>query len=536
MNASNNDLLRTIFRNSFWSTFSVVASPILVFLFGGLTIRYVGLEAAGFSMAVGSILAIAGQFGTLGIGDAVLPAMAAAIGAGDRDRVRRLIGTLLLAALVSSCITAAAIVTFAGPIVAWTRTSIPPGVATTFILMSAVSTILGSLSNAMMGILRSASRHDIVTKTILPLSLSSGITGCILVPMFPSLMTVALISFCGALITLPIFFTLARRVVPETVRPAFSLVEIPSLARYGFWISLTRILSAMTGGIDDLAITAACGAAALPPWSICKKLWLTIHNFLAQHVEHLIPTLGAVREKSRQTFESINSGMHWYVAVVAAAGYTFMAWGGPAIIAAAAGGRVAALCEIPLSAYSLLGIFYAINIIPVISAMALSDAKPGFFISLFSSSAQLLALVLLVRTMGVPAAYYAPLFAIPFLLGTLGISSSRLLDPRLVWKRIGPVLVPMTFGLAGIASSLFAPATVTLLQRAAVGAVLAPSIFALVIAAEHCLGLNAEPHRHLARVVRHAAGLAGSIPRTVRGLLFPDRIEKGLPEEGGKAV
>jgi O-antigen/teichoic acid export membrane protein len=536
MTHSNQDLLRTIFRNSFWGTFASVASPILAFLFGGLTIRYVGIEAAGFSMAVGSILGIAGQFGTLGIGDAILPAMAAAIAAGDRLRVRRLIGTLLLATAFSSCITAAAIVTFAGPIIDWTRTSIPSSVANAFIAITAVTTIVGSLTGTMMGILRSACRHDLVTKTVLPLSILSGVTGCILVPLFPSLLTVALIGCCGGLITLPIFFTLARRIVPETVRPAFSLAEFPSLARYGFWISLTRILSAMMGGVDDLVITAACGAAALPPWSICKKLCLTVHTFLAQHVEHLIPTLGAVREKSRQTFESINAAMHWYVAVVAAAGYTFMAWAGPAIIAATAGSRVAGLCEIPLSSCCIVGILLALNIIPVISALALSDAKPGFVISLFSNSAQLVALVLLVRTMGVPAAYYAPLFAIPFFVATLGTSSARLLDPGLAWQRIRPVLVPAAYGLAGVAASLLVPTTVTLLQRAAVGALLAPCVLALIIATEYCLGINAEPHRQLIRVLRHAFSLAGIFPRALRGILFPGTIEKVMSEDGRNAV
>ncbi len=532
MTHSNHDLLRTIFRNSFWGTFASVASPILAFLFGGLTIRYVGIEAAGFSMAVGSILGIAGKFGTLGIGDAILPAMAAAIGVGDRLRIRMLIGALLLASAFSSCITAAAIVTFAGPIIAWTRTTIPSGVAITFIAITAVSTIVGSLSGTMMRILGSACRHDLITKTGLPLSIIVGIAGCILVPLFPSLMTVALIGCCSSLVSLAIFFTLARRVVPETVQPAFSLAEIPSLARYGFWISLTRVLTAMTGGIDDLTITAACGAAALPPWSICKKLLMTVHTFLAQHVEHLIPTLGSVREKSRQTFESINAGMHWYVVVLAAAGYTFAAWSGPAIIAAAAGSKVAALCEIPLSSYSVFGIFISLSIIPVISSMALSDAKPGFVISLVVNCSQLLALVLLAQNMGVPAAYYAPLFAIPFLVAALGTSSERLLDHELVWQRIRPVLVPLVYGLAGVAMSLGVPPTVTLLQRAAVGAVLATCVLALIIATEHCLGINAEPHRQLARVARHALGLAGGVFRA----LVPGRIEKGLPEEGGKAV
>jgi len=536
MTPSNHDLLRTIFRNSFWGTFASVASPILVFLFGGLTIRYVGIEAAGFSMVVGSILGIAAQFGTLGIGDAVLPAMAAAIGVGDRQRVRRLIGTLLLAAIVSSCVTAAALVTFAGPLVTWTRTSVPFQVATTFIAISAVSTVVGSLSGTMMNIVRAASRHDLVTKTVLPLSFLSGIVGCILVPLFPSLMTVALIGCCSSLLNLPIFFALARRIVPETVRPVFSLAEIPSLARYGFWISLTRLLSAMTGGIDDLVITAACGAAAVPPWSICKKILLTVHTFLAQHTEHLIPTLGTVHEKSRQTFDSISAAMHWYVVVVAAAGYTFVAWAGPAVIAAAAGEKVAALCEIPLSAYSIFGIALALNIIPVISAMALSDAKPGFLVSLFYNFALLSGLVLLVRTMGVPAAYYAPLFAVPFLVAAVGASSTRLYDPGLARRRLQPVLVPVACGLAGVAASLMVPVTLTLMQRAAVGVCLAPVMIALAILTEHLLGINGQAHRQLLRVIRHALEIVFGLPRAFLGRLSPGSLGDSLPADRHKTI
>lgn len=521
MTQSNHELLRTIFRNSFWGTFASVASPILAFLFGGLTIRYVGIEAAGFSMVVGSILGMAAQFGTLGIGEAILPAMAAAIGGGDRDRVRRLIGTLLVAAAVSSCVTAAALVTFAGQLVAWTQTSVPSDVASTFIAISALSTVVGSLSGTMMNIVRAASRHDLVTKTVLPLSFLSGVVGCILVPLFPSLLTVALIGCCSSLVNLPVFFTLARRVVPETVRPAFSTTEIPSLARYGFWMSLTKLFAAMTGGVDDLVITAACGAAAVPPWSIGKKILLTVHTFLAQHTEHLVPTLGTVHEKSRQTFDSICAAMHWYVVVVAAAGYTFVAWAGPAVVAAAAGEKVAALCEIPLAAYSIFGIALAMNIIPVISAMALSDAKPGFLVSVLINISTLTALVLLVHTMGVPAAYFAPLFAAPFIVVALGTSSSRLFDPRLARQRLQPVLVPAVCGLTGVVASLISPATLTLVQRAAVGACLAPVMIGLVIVGEHILGINAQAHQQLLRVARHALGIAFGLSRVFLGRLLP---------------
>ena len=516
MTTPDQDLLRTIFRNSFWSIFSSVSGPVLSFLFGGLTIRYVGIEAAGFSLAVGAVMGIAGRFGTLGIGDAIVPAMAAALGVGDRPRVRRLWGTLLAAALAYSGIAAALLVTCAGAIVAWTRTTVPSEVAIRFIMITAISTISGAIAGCMTVALTAASRQDLVTKISFPLSFLSGVVGCVLVPLFPSLVTVALVGCCTSLISLPVWFYLARSSVPETTRPVFSLVEVPALARYGAWISLTRLLGAMTGGIDELVITGTLGAAAVPPWSICKRLAATIHTFLAQHTEHLIPTLGSIRDRSRQTFDSINSGMHWYVVLIAATGYTFITWAGPAIIAAAAGAKVAILCEIPLFAYGLAGIFWALNIIPVISAMALSDARPAFVIALGVNTAQLLAVVLLARNMGTPAVYIAPVVAIPVLIASLGATGARLFDPGLIWLRVRPVFIPAVLGIIGILAAWATPAGFTIVERMGVGAVLAAAIPPITIAIERLLGVNAQAHGQLFRVIRHAIGLLENALRTIR--------------------
>ncbi|NDC62581.1 MAG: hypothetical protein EBZ59_01015 [Planctomycetia bacterium] len=518
----DHDLFRTIFRNSFWSTFTSVASPLITFLFGGLTIRYLGVEASGFSTAVGALSGIIGQVGSLGLSDAVLPALAAAIGAGDRAKVRRLVGVVLSVAVFSSCLTAAAILTFAASIVAWTKTSVPPGIALQYIAISAASTFLSALSNAMVIILRSASRYDLVTKASLPFSLLTGVIGCTVVPLFPSLQTVALIGFCSALLGLPLLFTLARGVVPETARPIFTLAEIPALARYGFWTLLSRLISVMTGGADDLVIAAGCGAAALPPWTISKRAVGTVHAFLAQHVEHLIPTLGSMREKSRQAFDRLAAGMHWYVVVMAAVSYTLVAWAGPAAIAAVAGGEVAALCRISLLAVCLNGLAMSMVIIPIISAMAMSDAKPNFVLGLLNNVAVLSAIVLLSRTLGAPAVYMAGAAVVPCAFVAVGMSSTRLFDPALAWQRIAPVLVPLACGLAGILTTWAAPPAFSFLQRAVVGAMAAPATLFVVLAVERLLGLNAEAHRQLFRVARHALGLVGRM----LGLFRPTRPQR----------
>ena len=89
--------LRSIIaRNTAWSALAVVATPFLAFLFGGLTLRYLGLEIAGYGLAVGAIYSIAARFGTLGLGQAILPRLAVALTTRDDQRARSLIGILLI--------------------------------------------------------------------------------------------------------------------------------------------------------------------------------------------------------------------------------------------------------------------------------------------------------------------------------------------------------------------------------------------------------------------------------------------------------
>lgn len=506
MTSLDRDLVRTIIRNSFWSTFGSIAGPLIAFVFGGLTIRYVGIEAAGFSTAIWAILAIAGQLGSLGIVEAAVPALAAAIGNADRDRVRRLVGVVLCVGLVSSSVIGMTLVACSGPVIAWTRTSVSADTAKAFVVLSAASAIPGALSGAMIIILRSASRYDVVTKITLPLSVMTGIMGCVLVPMFPSLLTVALVGIGSSLVGLPVLVAVACRVVPETSRPRLAWSEFPILARTGLWFSLTRLLAVMTGGADDLMIAGGCGAAALPPWTICKRLWMTLHTFLAQHVEHLVPTLGGVHGRSKEVFDRIGAGMHWYVTVVAAAGYTCLAWAGPVIVAMVAGEGVATLCTTPLFAFSITGLFWAMNIIPVISAMARSDSRPAFAVALTANCAQLTALAFLLRTWGVPTIYLAPLIAIPMLIGCLGASGARLCDIGLIGRRVLPVVVPLTCGLVFILASVLTATTWTATSRAIVGVGLAVMVPILTIVTEQCLGVNAEQHRYVQQAIVHVVG------------------------------
>ena len=189
--STSKGLMQTVLRNSVWSTMAVVASPILQFLFGGLTLRYVGVEATGFSLAVAAALGIAARVGTFGIGEAALPAIASALAAGHERRVQRLIGVVLTVFLVSSVATAATMLACTSLIVQWSKVPVTTTTATTFVAISCLTHIVSQVNLALVTILRSAGRYDLVTAITTPLTLVSGVVACVLVPLFPSLTTVA---------------------------------------------------------------------------------------------------------------------------------------------------------------------------------------------------------------------------------------------------------------------------------------------------------------------------------------------------------
>jgi O-antigen/teichoic acid export membrane protein len=508
-------LANTILRNSAWSTFAVIAQPVLQFLFGGLTIRYVGMEAMGFSLTVAAVLGIAGRFGTCGIGEAALPAIADSIACGDDRRVRRLIGAVLAVFGVSSIVTAVLLASSAGRLVEWSDALVGKSTAVTFIGITCLSYVLGQITHALMTILRAAGRYDLVTIITTPLTLVTGIIACIVVPLAPSLTSVALVGLVSAVAGSLTTLFVASRAVPALCRPLAGLSELPSLARYGSWLVLTGAFAALTGGVDDLVIAWGCGATAVPPWAIAKRLWLTAHTFLGQHAEHLIPTLGSLRNTDRSSFDSVSSAMHWYVVLLAAVGYTLFAWAGEAIVAIVAGSSVASLCQPPIFAYSLYGIGLATLIIPVIAALAEGASRPAFVVAVLTNSAQLAAVYGIAITLGAPSVYYAPLAALPALLLATGTTSTSLFDPRSARSRIQPIAAPLIFGVLGVVSSTAAPIAMTGWHRIAAGGVLAVVVFMSTIGVERLLSINTTFHLQLARVVKHA--IDGVARVTLRG-------------------
>lgn len=491
-----------ILRNTAWSTFAVIASPVLVLLFGGLTLRYLGLEQAGYALTVSAVLSLAGRFATFGIGGAALPSIAAAIAANDNIRIRKLTGLLLIVFALSSTATAIILWSVTPWFDSWAQCKLPQKVAENYILVCGLGHVLTQINLALTTMLRAANRYDLVTFATTPLAFATGAALCILLPVFPSLITVAALSATASLIGMGITAWLALKAIPQLGQPLPGFGELPALVRYGGWLLMSSAFTSLSSGVDDLVIVGVCGPAAVPPWAIGKRFWMTIHTFLAQHVEHLIPLLGSLRLAEANQMNRIAATMHWYVMSLAAAAFVAMAWSGEAVVGLVAGKDVAFECRVALLTFSWFGLGFALAIVPVTLALAKGVPRAAFEAAVILQLALFVPLCILAWSHGIAWLYYAPGFGVPLLPIATVATAARVgqSHPFRVWFK--PVAVPLAIasiiiGLAGVPVGLPLATTIWL------GALLSIAVLGGIILIEKCLGVNQDCHRQLSLVLAH---------------------------------
>lgn len=517
---ASGNVVGTVFRNTVWSVFSVIATPILVFLFGGLTLRYLGMEKAGFALTVSAVFGVSGRFATCGMGQAALPALASAIGSGDTHRASSVSGILFFVFAASSVIPATLFAMTAPWFVQWVAIPLKATEATYYVTLCGLAHVLSQLALAAHIALRAANRYDLVTVVTAPLAFLTGLTACVVLPAFPSLLTMALINLGAATLGLLLALVATSRNAPLLLRWHPRCVDVPPLFRYGKWLFLGNLVASCTSGVDDLFIAATCGPASVPPWAIGKRLWLTLHTFLAQHIEHLVPLLSSMQGDRQDRIVRISRAMHWYIMVVAAIACVTLAWGGVAVVAVVAGESVAAFCLPSIQAFSVYCLCFALFIVPVTRGLAAGLSRLAFDVSATQQLSILFSVVVLAAVFGAPSVYYAPIFAVPFLSIALILVGVRLGESHPLAEWVTPVGIPLGLGGILIGLSAILAAHVPPRQGFWVGIFLAVMIVPATLGLERFLGLNRDLHTELRSVSATLLQTAKKRTRVLLGKAF----------------
>jgi len=502
---STSGLARTVARNTAWSAFAAVASPLLMFLFGGLTIRYVGLEAAGISVVTASIFGVAARLTLLGVSEAFIPRMAAAIAANDQHETKTLFGTVVAFSTAMAAATAILVTGCWFLVVDRSPATALPKDTGAFLVVASLTHVVTTVQNVFAGVLRSAQRFDLLSAFTVPISFLTGLCGCLILPAFPRLTTVAAVGFLGAVASLAAAAFLARRTAPDIARPLLAVKTLVPLIRYGAWITLANLLSVLTASVDSLVLAAFCGTAAVAPYNIGKQLFVTGHTMLLQQTEHIGPTLSALGDAQRDTADRIAGGMLWLTALLAAVGYTFIAWAGPVLVDAIAGDAVAHLSRVAIQSYAAYGLVMSLLIVPVTIGMASGFPKLTFLVGLAVGPSLLVGIAMLGYFDGVPAVYLAPMLAIPGLFLLLGTTPHDLCDTGVLSSRLAVIAAPLALAIVAIGTSAMMNLGSNHPARLATAAVIGVDMIPAVLGLEHVLQRNRDLHATAWRLLRATA-------------------------------
>jgi O-antigen/teichoic acid export membrane protein len=502
---STSGLARTVARNTAWSAFAAVASPLLMFLFGGLTIRYVGLEAAGISVVTASIFGVAARLTLLGVSEAFIPRMAAAIAANDQHETKTLFGTVVAFSTAMAAATAILVTGCWFLVVDRSPATALPKDTGAFLVVASLTHVVTTVQNVFAGVLRSAQRFDLLSAFTVPISFLTGLCGCLILPAFPRLTTVAAVGFLGAVASLAAAAFLARRTAPDIARPLLAVKTLVPLIRYGAWITLANLLSVLTASVDSLVLAAFCGTAAVAPYNIGKQLFVTGHTMLLQQTEHIGPTLSALGDAQRDTADRIAGGMLWLTALLAAVGYTFIAWAGPVLVDAIAGDAVAHLSRVAIQSYAAYGLVMSLLIVPVTIGMASGFPKLTFLVGLAVGPSLLVGIAMLGYFDGVPAVYLAPMLAIPGLFLLLGTTPHDLCDTGVLSSRLAVIAAPLALAIVAIGTSAMMNLGSNHPARLATAAVIGVGMIPAVLGLEHVLQRNRDLHATAWRLLRATA-------------------------------
>jgi len=502
---SESGLARTIARNTAWSAFAAIASPLLMFLFGGLTIRYVGLEAAGISVIMSSIFGVAARLTLLGVAEAFIPHMAAAIAADDQLAKKTLFGTVVAFTTGVAAATAILVMACWFLVVDRSPTTTLPKDMDTFLVVVSVTHIVTTVQNVFASVLRSAQRFDLLSAFTVPISFLTGLCGCLILPALPLLTTVATVGLLGAAASLAAAALMARRTVPDIMRPLLAVKTLVHLIRYGAWITLASLLSVLTTSVDALVLAAFCGAAAVAPYHIGKQLFVTGHTMLLQQTEHIGPTLSALGNARRDTADRIARGMLWLTVLLAAVGYSFIAWAGPVLVDTIAGHAVAHFGRVAIQSYAAYGLFMSLLIVPVTSGIATGFTRLAFLVGLVVGPCLLVGIATLGYFAGAPAVYLSPMLAIPGLILLLGTTPLHLCDTGVLSRRLAVIAAPLTLATVAIYVSALINPGLSSPNRLVTAAVIGVAMIPAVLGIERVLHRNHDLHATAWRLLQ--AGL-----------------------------
>ena len=515
-------LLDKTVKNSVFVTAGAVAQFGLSLLFAGLTIRYLGIERAGFFMALQALLGINSLVGGQAFRGAAIQRLASLAGQGDWSACRQVVGTLVTMNAVLGGVLALVLMVSFPWVFPWSK------LALTFkedALWTTVVVALTFFTDQVAGAYRvtydSRQRFDLVSFNSTVFGFLQNMVRLSVLKLCPTMSAVALGGFVVNLLWLAYDCRLVSNLLSGWVRPSWYWPHLRPMLRLSCWGWLAYTAGFLYDNLDRIVLTSFLGSAALPYYALPHRFALNLHAMLSSQLYFIFPMFAGSAADPKTTIRGVEDRLRWFVSAASCSLFGALALVGPWGMSVLVGSEFAGKATLPLYLACLYGCVHSQQIVYFYSTWAVGSPAPNVVSDAIAAICIIVSACFLIPPLGFIGANVAHLWRLPYIVvhtywcrRVLGISGTVLS----VWRPyMSPILA--TGAWLAVANLLTLHVPAASVWSAAVGVGSAPIAFLILWLMEERLWPDAarwQTAREAAALLARKFGMRlGSVFKTV---------------------
>ncbi|CAA6696225.1 MULTISPECIES: lipopolysaccharide biosynthesis protein [unclassified Lentimonas] len=378
---------QSILKTSGYAGAANLVELILALLTAGLSIRFLGLEDAGFFLFFESLMQVNGGLFNLGFQSAVTKHAGQAIAECDEPLARRFFQVGMSFDLLLVALPCVIIVCLAPQIIEWSDYAGSTTTAVTYIYLACGALVLSKIQQVLTTGLMIRHAYGLlssfrIASNILTNGLRIGVL--IIAPSLPALgMTNAGVLAIGSTF-LAVVFVRKNHYIP---RFYFGKKELSQLWSFTKWEYVWSLCSMLTSNMDRILIVKYFGLAVLPIYSMAKRVLILGHRFISGFTDYLFPILAGKSDADRATMiQNMDYSLRWSLYGLAALLYGSAIILGPVLLNLVVGNDFGSRAQPYIIGFSLVGWIYLMDILPYHVARASARTYINTTIMLLSTT------------------------------------------------------------------------------------------------------------------------------------------------------
>jgi O-antigen/teichoic acid export membrane protein len=340
-------------------------------LTAGLSIRFLGLEDAGFFLFFESLMRVNGGLFNLGFQSAVTKHAGQALAEGQQDQARRFFEVGMSYDLIVVLLPCMLLLGLAPLVVEWSGYSGNPTAALTYIYLSCAALILSKCQQVFTTGLMIRHAYGVVSSFRIGANILSNVMRIGILLCIPSLPALGATNAAVLLLGGGILATLCVRQNGFVPRLRFARKELSQLWNFSKWEYIWSLCSMLTSNMDRILIVNYLGLGVLPVYSMAKRVLTLGHRFIAGFTDYLFPMLSGQSDANRATMlERMDYSLRWALYGAAALIYGSASILGPTFLNLVVGHPFGTEVQPYIIAFSAVGFVSLIDTLPYHAARA----------------------------------------------------------------------------------------------------------------------------------------------------------------------